>query len=371
MKCPKCGYDSLNEISCSHCGIIFQKYATQEFRKRQLEDERLDRRDRLKRQWITIGVVTSIVLLLTGFFLLPDDTPDDSLSADQTSQDRKQPRFMVPGIGPGYWTQDGTQLKWVSTPGETRLNNVRDSTFNFGLGIDKGFIITNECHAIINSDLSKRKASKGTGPLKQDKVYLDILLDSRDEAKAIYEEHRKKFISNCKDCSKKAFDNSMYQYASKLKEIERKISQAQAKLDQSKEYQEHNDVVWAHTHYGRLKVRQVEHSVKLGLSLVMLDREYCENIPRGDPASLTPGEPVFTLQGHKAVDLLGGEYLGISKTGKSSNYIKHNIKVRKADQGFPLLDRDGNVIGITIESNSGKSVAIPIDMALRELKLLI
>ena len=372
MICPKCGHPNTQNVSCTQCGIIFEKYAKSELRQRQLEQEQWEREDRRKKNLLlTAGAVAAVAVLSGLFFLLPsDDEPEPSRSQawnrpvmDHYPWER--------GTTSGYWEQEGTQLNWVSTPDQPRLSELSSKFVSVGGRLRSGFLISNDCHVIFSGETSQKSASRDESEKQRLQIEYDLLAEDLEQAKQEFDEKRIKFINSCKVCDDENFKRALGRQISKVEKLEGKLIRAGERLDSSEERLERSSLLRVSLKDESAQARVVETGNNYPISLLLLDKSQCDSLSVGDPDDLQEGDRVFALTGYDRTRVVGGKYAGLSSSSGQQGYLLHDIKLSKGDQGTPLLDKEGQVVGITVTPVGGKPMAIPIGQVLQDLKLLL
>jgi serine protease Do len=125
--------------------------------------------------------------------------------------------------------------------------------------------------------------------------------------------------------------------------------------------------VYVHLFDGRTLEAQVLHrNPQLDLALLQVHADNLHALPVGDSSGLRVGEWVFAI-GHpwgQRWALTAGIMSGMSsvqlRNGQSSQYIKSDVGLAPGNSGGPLLDADGNVVGINAMIFGGDlAVSIP------------
>jgi hypothetical protein len=373
MICPKCGHNNRFDTACEGCGVIFEKYFQQAQRQRELEMAQWEREDRIKRKLTFSAAGAVLVAFFAVLYFLIADSDTNGLEADQADNHtpaRRSP-WLQDTTGPGYWERNGTQLQWVPTPGQPKLTALASNFVRLGDYSTFGFLTSNQCHAIFGKDLSDRSKSEYSNRKSVEQFEYDNLSDRLKEAELLYEEQRVEFVNSCKVCDKKNFDRKLGKYRSKVDKLKRELAVADKKLDLSQDMIERNSRLSARIGPDSFDARLIETSDRYPLSLVLLDKPSCHKINPGNPGKLRQGDKVFALTGMHWDKVRGGNYIGTSLTPDRQSYLYHDLQLQPHNYGTPLFDREGNVLGITTAPLHGKGRAIPIDVALRELKLLL
>jgi hypothetical protein len=374
MICPKCGHDNIQSVSCAHCSIIFEKYAQHEQRQREFEQAQWEREDQRKRNWLLLGGSALVGVLALSLFLFSSDPSPDTPTEQTSAQSQSRELEYYPwehGTTSGYWERKGTQLNWVPTPDQPMLSELASKFVRSGNLHAIGFIATDDCHVIFSGDLSKRTQSKNSDQLSNLQVEHDLLQEELDEAKQRFDEKRIEFINTCKVCDEGSMKGKLKSYIKKVDQLERELAISREKLDTTNKWVERDRKLRVYIDHGSVNARIIQVSKKYPLTLLLLDQPSCNNLTIGDPEELHPDERVFALTGANRDTLYGGKFSGHSQPPDPAGYLMHDIEIPRGDFGTPLFNKQGHVLGITTTPFIGKQRAIPIDIALRDLGLLL
>ncbi len=372
MICPKCGHDNIRSVSCTHCGIIFEKYAQHEQRQREFEQARWEREDQRKRNSLILAGSALVGVLALSLFLFASDPSPDAPPEQTNAQSRELEYYpWERGTTSGYWERKGTQLNWVPTPDQPMLTELASKLVRSGNPQAIGFIATDDCHVIFSGDLAKGTQSKNSDKLSNLQVKHDLLQEELDEAKRRFDEKRIEFINTCKVCDERSMKGKLASYINKVDKLERELAVSREKLDTTNKWVERDRKLRVYVDHGSVNARIIQVSKKYPLTLLLLDQPSCNNMTIGDPEELHPNESVFALTGVSKDTLYGGKYRGRSQLPDPPGYLVHDIEIPKGDFGTPLFDKQGHLLGITATPFNGKQRAIPIDIALRDLGLLL
>ena len=372
MICPKCGHKNTQNVSCTQCGVIFEKYIQAEQRQRQLEQEQWEQEDRRKKNLqMAGGGAVALVALIALFVLLPSDEDDQSPTAQTRSRPVMDYYPWEAGTTPGYWEQEGTQLKWIPTPDLPVLGELSSKLVTVDDRYRSGFLITDDCHVIYSGKPSQKGHSRDQSNKNRNQVDYDLAAQDLERAKQDFDEKRIKFVNSCKVCDDESFKRALRREISRVKKSENALIRARERLDSSEEVLERSSQLRVSLNKSSATARVVETGNRYNLTLLLLDKPHCDSLAVGYPDELQEGDAVFALTGHRKDQLMGGEYGGVSGSVGPKGYLLHDIKINKGDLGTPLFDKEGQVVGITVAPAGGSPRAIPIGQALRDLNLLL
>jgi hypothetical protein len=274
----------------------------------------------------------------------------------------------------GYtqWDAEGSHFVPADIPDQ--ITQAKDSMFSivrgqFGHG-PLGFIVSRNCHAIIGADLTHQglRQNRASDLLVNNTGYQN---NSRDleAAEKRFNELRIAFIQRCSDCSESAYDPALKRaklrvetLKTTLQNTERYLGDKRNTVNQQSEYQ-------VKTPTGTYPARLIESSQKYNLSLVILDQANCDSVELGNPSLLQTNDPVYAYTDTTSNGWSRGNYLGDSAPPSSATQLTHNIKIFPGDIGIPLLNQSGETVAIMVAPKGGKPQAIPIDTALRILRM--
>ncbi len=371
MICPKCGHENSQDVSCTQCGVIFEKYVQFEQRQRDFEQAQWEREDQRKKLLLVSGGGGLAAALLAGLFLLSPSEPAPEPSPAQMQYQRPAYAPWERGNTPGYWEQDGTQLRWVPTPGKTVLTELGGKFVTIGSRYRSGILISDDCHVLYSGELPHNTSSREVANKRNLQLDYELAQQDLDNAKQAFEAKRIDFVNSCKVCDEETFRRALYKQISRVEQLEANLIRAREKLDASEERLESDRQLRVSVNNTSALARVIQVSQKYPLTLLLLDKGACDGLRIGVADTLKEGDSVFAFAGFEKDRLMGGRYAGRSQRPEPEDYLLHDIELSKRDQGTPLFDREGRVIGITTTPFNGKPRAIPIDLALRDLNLLL
>lgn len=367
MQCPKCGSLRTTRTECEACGIIFEKYnRIQEQLRREAEEfNELSQPvtisepaavTRLPTYLKTIIALSVVVIFCTAMFLyyLPS-------SSSEKAELTPSPKQSVQENPTGLSKRLHEQLKPQSTIEKARLATVFIQT-PWGMG--SGFFIDTECHIVTNKhvvDLDEEKFKN----LQYEMELLENMIE-RDEAQ----------IAKAEELASRIRDPEL------IKDMESRLSKARQKIDAMQQ-----DYEALHDSYDKIRFGpgSIEYTIELideskhtvvgatlsethDLALLQLDQSDCPCLTPGSTQNLPVGKRVYTIGSPFGIShtVTSGIVSGIITTD-DSRYIQTDAPINPGNSGGPLIDEEGNVIGIntmTVQGADGLGLALPIEAAI-------
>jgi len=375
MNCPKCGQVSDDLTTCSKCGIIFKKYISIEDRQREIEYERWDQRQqRLKQFKIMAAAFIAASLAFFGFYSFNSEPEAHQASNRHVPTAKEQAEATIAQrLGKGYYMWDSGSRSFIAGDNPDPVKHaarkiIRLKQTRSGYST-LGFLITKRCHAIVGTYLTKtpsysERISQNANE-HNDQKYLVKL----EEAEAIFEKHRKAFVESCNDCSQSAFDSALKRYAKKVDDLKEIIDTNNRRGNVYGSENVSNPYFIVTTDSGSFEATLVESSQKYNLSLVLVNTSVCEYLDIGNPDGLNKADPVYAYEDEKSSRLNRGVFDGFTGDLSREPMLTHNIELKPGTSGTPILNETGEVIAVSIAPRGGVPQAIPIDSALRILKM--
>jgi hypothetical protein len=381
MICPKCGQQSDNFTTCSHCGIIFKKYTELEDRLREREYEKSEQRQQRRKQFLLIAAGLAVVTLLSLTLLSFDEADEAPRSAAQpadttrplTAREKSEAEFAI-AMGKGFHQWDSAGSHFVIADDIDHLMPVKDKLLSivrgtFGRG-PLGFLISGSCHAIVGSDLSQLDARPDRpGDLLVNNTTYQRYSRELEAAEKKFDELRLAFIQRCNDCSESAYDPALKRAKRRVETLKNSMKNTERYLESKRNAVTTKSEYEAKTPTGIYPARLIESNREYNLSLVILEQADCESITQGNPGLLQKNDPVYAYTKTSNSGWSRGNYLGESHPNAPASRLAHTINVQPGDYGTPLLNQSGEIIAIIVAPKNGTPQAIPIDTALRILHM--
>jgi len=256
-----------------------------------------------------------------------------------------------------------------SQPARNEIEVARNATvfIRTSWGLGSGFFVSNDCTIVTNRhvvkiaeekwDAADKKIARGEQDLEAFKEQLAL--------------ERKKFYSNCRDCSPQALDRYLGKYEKLYDDAAKKLDEAQSSIDDAR-YSDDLQVTLSDG--SEFDASVVTVSEEFDLALIRLTNPaYCPNITIGDIEKVQYGEKLYTIGspiGLKHV-VTSGVFSGFLKMdGKLM--IQTDAPINPGNSGGPLINENGQVLGINtliIDNTEGIGFAIPVEVAFKEFGL--
>jgi S1-C subfamily serine protease len=367
MQCPKCGAQNEHGTECRACGIIFEKYYRIQ-KQVQQETEKLNRQPRPERpippaasatplpRYLKITISLALVLILCTVmfrYFIAKSSPEPG----------KEP---LPSITAAHNKRSGiagrlhAQLKPQSAIETARLATVFIQT---PWGVGSGFFIDTQCRILTNKHVVDMDAEQ-LNNLRYQVELLEKMIE-RDEAQIAKAEELASHIRDPRA----------------VEDMERRLAQARRKIDDMQhDYEELREAL----DKVRFGTDSIEYTIELvdkstytvvgavlseehDLALLRLDQSDCPCLVPASTRNIPVGKRVYTI----------GSPLGITHTVTSgivsgvlthdgTRYIQTDAPINPGNSGGPLIDEEGNVIGIntlTVQGADGLGLALPIETA--------
>lgn len=374
MKCPKCGHEQDNTFECESCGIVFEKYEQIQARLKGQETSKpieISRRmgsPKSKNSYYTLlGVALGIIacVLLYRIFLHSDtkETKNEELVKLRSAQKDT--------IGEEQKIGTSKIAPHTSRSTSDYIARAANATvfIETAWGSGSGFFIDSGCKVVTNSHV----------------VHLDPQdvesMEAKENRLRQIIEYEEREIARAEDGISHISDSNNRQ------EVEKFIKLKKERLEQLKIRHQAFTSALESIKYGsglsELKVTLIDGSQysaiisqlseRYDLALLELLASNCAFIEPGQSRRLRQGDPVYTV-GHP-VGLRHSVTSGIISGFREHAgvlFIQTDAPINPGNSGGPLIDRNGEVIGINtmiLADTEGIGFAIPIEVVLDEFQL--
>jgi serine protease Do len=374
MECPKCGHQQDNTFECESCGIVFEKYEQIQARLRIHETSKpieISRRmgsPKGKNSYYTVlGVALGIIVCVVLYqIFLPSDTQEnknderEKMTSAQEDVTREEQKIKIVEIAPQssrstseYIARAANATVFIETP----------------WGSGSGFFIDSGCKVVTNSHV-----------VHLDPRDVESMEKQQNRLKQIIEFEERE-IARAEDGIRHISDSSNRQ------EVEHFIKLKKERLEQLKIRYKAFASTLESIKYGsglsELTVTLIDGSQysaiisqlsdRYDLALLELLASNCVFLEPGQSSRLRQGDPVYTV-GHP-VGLRHSVTSGIISGFREHagvRYIQTDAPINPGNSGGPLIDRNGEVIGVNtmiLADTEGIGFAIPIEVVVDEFQL--
>lgn len=374
MECPKCGHEQDNTFECESCGIVFEKYEQIQARLRVHETSKpieISRRMGSPKSkspyYALIGVAFGIIacLALYRIFLYSNnkETKNEELAKRRPGQEetiKGEQKIEVIKLAPytsrstsDYIARAAKATVFVETP----------------WGSGSGFFVDNGCQVVTNRHvvhLDPRSVESMEAQQNRLKQIIDY--EEQEIARA---EDGVRHISDMGN--REEVEKFIRIKKERLEELKMRYEAFTSTLESIKYgsgLSELNVILIDGSQY-TASIAQL--SERYDLALLDLPESNCPFIEPGKSNRLRQGDPVYTV-GHP-VGLRHSVTSGIISGFREHagvRYIQTDAPINPGNSGGPLIDRNGEVVGINtmiLADTEGIGFAIPIEVVLDEFQL--
>jgi len=374
MECPKCGHEQDNTFECESCGIVFEKYEQIQARLRVHETSKpieISRRMGSPKSkspyYALLGVAFGIIacLALYRIFLYSDnkESKNEELAKRRPGQEetiKGEQKIEVIKLAPytsrstsDYIARAANATVFVETP----------------WGSGSGFFVDNGCQVVTNRHvvhLDPRSVESMEAQQNRLKQIIDYeeqeIARAEDGVRHISDRGNREEVEKFIRIKKERLEELKMRYEAFTSTLE--------SIKYGSELSELNVILIDGSQY-TASIAQL--SERYDLALLDLPESNCPFIEPGKSNRLRQGDPVYTV-GHP-VGLRHSVTSGIISGFREHagvRYIQTDAPINPGNSGGPLIDRNGEVVGINtmiLADTEGIGFAIPIEVVLDEFQL--
>ena len=374
MECPKCGHEQDNTFECESCGIVFEKYEQIQARLRVHESSKpveISRRMGSPKSkspyYALLGVAFGIIacLALYRIFLYSDskEAKNEEPAKRRPAQEeiiKGEQKIEVIKLAP--YTSRSTSDYIARAAKATVLVET-------AWGSGSGFFVDNGCQVVTNRHVVHLDPrSVESMEAQQNRLRQIIDFEEQEIARA---EDGVRHISD--RGNREEVEKFIRIKKERLEELKMRYEAFTSTLESIKYgsgLSELNVILIDGSQY-TASIAQLSESYDL--ALLDLPESNCPFIEPGKSNRLRQGDPVYTV-GHP-VGLRHSVTSGIVSGFREHagvRYIQTDAPINPGNSGGPLIDRNGEVIGVTtmiLTNTEGIGFAIPIEVVLDEFQL--
>lgn len=366
MHCPKCNNEQSNTVECQACGVIFEKYTKFQERKKEMEQNKVEKPSNVGR-YLSTFMLVAVAVAATYFFTRPAvDMPQSSNQVPQLTE-------AASGEAVTNKKSKATFEKSTSMPataGSTPIEQARRATVSIetpwgtgsGFFIDKNYIVTNK-HVIEfkEEDLGEIKKKVETNreliDLEEEK-----LKDLRRRMKRMPKGPGRRQLAIIIDDREENLTNVLEQ--------QRKSEKRLAELEDDIASPEIKVILYdGSSHSAGYMVVSEEYDLAL-LALFSYDADYIKRPPAGKV--FRQGDKVYTIGSPVGLrnTVTSGVFSGY-RVRESDNQmlLQTDAAINPGNSGGPLIDEKGYVHGVNtmiLKDTEGIGFAIPIAKVFEE-----
>ena len=374
MECPKCGHEQDNTFECESCGIVFEKYEQIQARLRVHEiskpieiSRRMGSPKSKSPYYALLGVAFGIIacLALYRIFLYSDnkESKNEELAKRRPGQEetiKGEQKIEVIKLAPytsrstsDFIARAANATVFVETP----------------WGSGSGFFVDNGCQVVTNRHvvhLDPRSVESMEAQQNRLKQIIDYeeqeIARAEDGVRHISDRGNREEVEKFIRIKKERLEELKMRYEAFTSTLE--------SIKYGSGLSELNVILIDGSQY-TASIAQL--SERYDLALLDLPESNCPFIEPGKSNRLRQGDPVYTV-GHP-VGLRHSVTSGIISGFREHagvQYIQTDAPINPGNSGGPLIDRNGEVVGINtmiLADTEGIGFAIPIEVVLDEFQL--
>lgn len=228
-----------------------------------------------------------------------------------------------------------------ANPATTNIENTRNATFFITTpwgSRGSGFILDTHCNAVTHSQLFKMDTSN---LIAQRERLKKIIADIQQEIIELDQEFN--YVTEVQ-----GFGDNSRQIDAEMHELARIENNHQTQLDKLGLVPTRSDFKIKLIDGSEYKIERVKITDNSALAFFKIPATHCPYINVGFTNSLDEGQTLFTLGSGQGLDfrILEGDFLG-NTILENKEYIQTNAPIHQTNTGGPLLDKQGDVIGLT------------------------
>jgi serine protease Do len=366
MRCPKCSNEQQSTVECQACGLLFEKYAKFQERKKDLEQIKEEKPSNGGR-YLSTFLLVAVAVAATYYFARPaSDTPQ---SSSQITQLTETANDEVVAKKTAKQTSE-TSTSVPTAAGTTVIEQARRATVSIetpwgtgsGFFVDKNYIVTNK-HVIEFKE-------EDLGEIKT-KVETNRELIDLEQQKLKNLRKKMKRMSKGPGRSQLAIIiNNRGENLAKVLEQQEKSEKRLAKLEQNIASPEIKVILYdGSIHSAGYMVVSEEYDLAL-LALFSHDANYIKRPPAGK--IFRQGDTVYTIGSPVGLrnTVTSGVFSGYRvRESDNQRLLQTDAAINPGNSGGPLIDENGYVHGVNtmiLRNTEGIGFAIPIAKVFEE-----
>ncbi len=370
IQCPKCGRTQPDGQECGNCGIIFEKYAQVQEKKRlsnasDTKSHELTASEPVKSRGLKIALlcIGLAVLTIPAFYIFSADKQTNianTIDHGHTANASLQQKHSGPEM-------NGLALQLEETnPARNSIEKARNATvfIKSGIGIGSGFFIDNGCYILSNRHVIELPVDDREKLLAERQILVQSIKYMEEQIRSLVDYYRKHGIP---------FDekNPPPPLPMRLLAIEKakaRFSAVEKLLEGGNNF--FNDIEIILVDGSSYDAVVVNSSDNHDLSLLRIDESNCPCLDTVSAEQVQLGQQVYAVGNPSGLShTVTAGILSGYQTIDEKEFIQTDAPINPGNSGGPLIDEDGRVIGINtmvLRGTEGIGFAIPIEMAFIE-----
>jgi S1-C subfamily serine protease len=370
-KCPKCSHEITNEVECENCGVVFEKYFQAEARRKaEAEQVKVDAAGTgIRRVAILAGLVLVSALAVALYFWMRPHVPSDTVGGNpqvHAPGNRNAGKQAFPSAtvmmteSPDKKLSDAEQIQRALSA----TVSVRTPWGSIGSGffIGEHEVITNK--HVITFDDARLEAFKGS--VERNRKIIDLESEKINEWKRRMEQ----MPAGPNRSQLELVIQGKEEDLSKALAMQRDNEEKLARL-RDQRYSQNVKIVTADNK--EYSVDSITASPTHDLALLKVYSVSGNVLQRNTKAQrLEQGQVVYTIGSPMGLNntVTSGVFSAYRKSATSEDrYLQFDAAVNPGNSGGPLIDKQGNVLGVTtmvLAQAEGIGFAIPIDVVFED-----
>jgi serine protease Do len=374
MECPKCGHQQENTLECESCGIVFEKYEQIQARLRVQETSKpieISRRmgsPKSKNPYSALlGLAGAIIVcvVLYRIFLYSDnkETMNQELGKLRAVQEET--------LEGGQKIEEIKLAPYASSSTSDYIARAAKATVlvETPWGSGSGFFFDNGCQVVTNRHVVHLDhQSVESMEAQQNRLKQIIEYEEQEIARA---EEGVRHISD--RVNREEVENIIMIKKERLEELKKRYQAFTSTLESVRYGSGLSELKVSLIDGSQYTASITQLSENYDLALLDLPESNCQFINPGNSSRSRQGDPVYTvgnpvgLRHSVTSGIISGfrEHAGV-------RYIQTDAPINPGNSGGPLIDRNGEVIGVNtmiLANTEGIGFAIPIEVVLDEFQL--
>jgi len=374
MECPKCGHQQENTFECESCGIVFEKYEQIQARLRAQETSKpleISRRmgsPKSKKPYsallgLTGAIIVCVVLYRIFLYSNNKETMNEKLGKRTAAQEKTvegEQKIEVIKLTP--YTSSSTSDYIARAAKATVL-------IETPWGSGSGFFVDNGCQVVTNRHVVHLD-QRSVESMEAQKNRLKQIIDYEEQEIARAEEGVRHISDRG---NREEVEEFIRIKKERLEALKMKYQAFTSTLESIRYGSGLSDLKVSLIDGSQYNATIAQLSENYDLALLDLPELDCQFVNPGKTNRSRQGDPVYTVGNPVGLrhSVTSGIISGFREHG-GVRYIQTDAPINPGNSGGPLIDRNGEVIGVTtmiLTNTEGIGFAIPIEVVLDEFQL--